>query len=132
MLFYYLQLLSSAIFSVSHSQEFDANQDSDTIVYHQLSPPLKARYIRLRPTAWHNHISMRMELYGCEGIIVQLLCSCRVTQTKLNNHEAERKSKIPTFCLHQMKGREQNEISTCSLVVKLNNTSLGCWLPLSW
>ena len=28
-----------------------------------------ARYIRFRPTAWHGHISMRVELYGCEGIV---------------------------------------------------------------
>ncbi|KAL9967905.1 hypothetical protein ACROYT_G026213 [Oculina patagonica] len=48
------------------SKEFDANQDSDTIVYHQLSPPNLARYVRLVPTAWNNHISLRMELYGCE------------------------------------------------------------------
>ncbi|KAL9967901.1 hypothetical protein ACROYT_G026208 [Oculina patagonica] len=48
------------------TKEFDANQDSDTIVYHQLSPPILAHYVRLVPTAWNNHISMRLELYGCE------------------------------------------------------------------
>ncbi|XP_078375887.1 uncharacterized protein LOC144659348 [Oculina patagonica] len=48
-------------------KEFDANQDRDTPVYHQLSPPIQSRYIRLRPTAWHSHISMRMELYGCKA-----------------------------------------------------------------
>ncbi|KAL9968117.1 hypothetical protein ACROYT_G026449 [Oculina patagonica] len=53
-------------------KEFDANQDSDTKVYHQLTPPVNARYIRLRPTAWHNHISMRMELYGCPACAVPL------------------------------------------------------------
>ncbi|XP_022782671.1 uncharacterized protein LOC111323557 [Stylophora pistillata] len=49
----------------SSAKEFTANSDSDTKVYHKLAPSIKARYVRLRPTAWHNHISMRMELYGC-------------------------------------------------------------------
>ena len=48
-------------------KDFDANQDRDTIVYHQLSPAINALSIRLRPIAWFRHISMRMELYGCEG-----------------------------------------------------------------
>ncbi|XP_066022495.1 EGF-like repeat and discoidin I-like domain-containing protein 3 [Pocillopora verrucosa] len=48
-------------------KEFIANQDSDTVVFQQIHPSIKARYIRLLPTIWHNHISMRMELYGCEG-----------------------------------------------------------------
>ncbi|XP_078352588.1 uncharacterized protein LOC144637397 isoform X1 [Oculina patagonica] len=46
---------------------FTGNQDSDTVVYNKLSPPITARYVRLRPVAWNNHISMRMELYGCQG-----------------------------------------------------------------
>ena len=25
-----------------------------------------ARYIRFRPVTWHSHISMRVEVYGCE------------------------------------------------------------------
>ena len=46
-----------------------ANQDSNTVVLQQIHPSIKARYIRLLPTKWHNHISMRMELYGCKGTI---------------------------------------------------------------
>ncbi|KAL9975106.1 hypothetical protein ACROYT_G012223 [Oculina patagonica] len=44
---------------------FLANTDRDTVVYHDLSPIIEARYIRVRTTEWHNHISMRMELYTC-------------------------------------------------------------------
>ena len=47
---------------------FNGNKDRDSIVYHKLNPPIQARYIRLRPTAWYGHISLRMELYGCPGI----------------------------------------------------------------
>ena len=48
-------------------QVFIGNSDTDTVVKHPLTPPIKARYVRLTPTAWSGHISMRMELYGCLG-----------------------------------------------------------------
>ena len=48
-------------------EEFAGNADQDTVVYHELNPPITARYIRFRPVAWHGHISMRMELYGCNN-----------------------------------------------------------------
>ncbi|XP_068694508.1 uncharacterized protein [Montipora foliosa] len=47
-------------------EEFTANWDQDTIIYHKLNPPITARYIRFRPVNWHNHISMRVEVYGCK------------------------------------------------------------------
>ena len=47
---------------------FDGNTDQDTIVYHELNPPIRARYIRFQPKAWNKHISMRVELYNCKGI----------------------------------------------------------------
>ena len=37
----------------------------DTVVSHELRPPIRARYIRFRPLTWNNHISMRVELFGC-------------------------------------------------------------------
>ena len=48
-------------------QVFVGNSDSDTVVKHHLTPAIKARYVRLKPTAWNNYISMRIELYGCLG-----------------------------------------------------------------
>ncbi|KAL9968116.1 hypothetical protein ACROYT_G026448 [Oculina patagonica] len=54
------------------NKEFAGNADQDTVVYHQLNPPIKARYIRFVPVAWHVHISMRVELFGCEGCQVPL------------------------------------------------------------
>ena len=50
-------------------KEFTGNTDENSIVLHDLIPPISARYIRFRPTAWHQHISMRVELYGCCGTI---------------------------------------------------------------
>ncbi|XP_020628623.1 EGF-like repeat and discoidin I-like domain-containing protein 3 [Orbicella faveolata] len=49
------------------SKVFVGNSDQNTVVKHPLIPPIEARYIRLIPTVWNHHISMRMELYGCFG-----------------------------------------------------------------
>ena len=35
------------------------------MVLNVLHPSINARYIRVHPKTWHNHISMRMELLGC-------------------------------------------------------------------
>ncbi|XP_072018874.1 uncharacterized protein [Amphiura filiformis] len=46
---------------------FDGNTDQNTIVTNLLPTPVRASYIRIVPTAWKGHISMRFELVGCEG-----------------------------------------------------------------
>ena len=47
------------------TQVFTGNFDRDSIVRHNLHPPIRARCIRFQPIAWSGHISMRVELYGC-------------------------------------------------------------------
>ena len=47
---------------------FIGNQDSDTVAYNTLTPPITTRYIRFKPVEWYSHISMRIEIYGCPGI----------------------------------------------------------------
>ena len=54
-------------------QEFAGNRDRDSAIYHTLGNAIRARYIRFRPIAWHNHISMRVEVYGCQGTVGFLL-----------------------------------------------------------
>ena len=46
-------------------QEFDGNTDKTNVVYHDLNPPITARYIRFLSLEWNNETSMRVELYGC-------------------------------------------------------------------
>ena len=46
-------------------QEFDGNTDKTNVVYHDLNPPITARYIRFLPVEWNDEISIRVELYGC-------------------------------------------------------------------
>ena len=48
-------------------KELSGNTDRNTVVSHDLTPPIAARYIRFRPIAWHSWIAMRVELYGCQG-----------------------------------------------------------------
>ena len=46
-------------------QEFQGNYDVNSIVYHDIAPAIKARFIRVHPTGWERYISMRVEFYGC-------------------------------------------------------------------
>ncbi|XP_067022555.1 lactadherin-like [Acropora muricata] len=46
---------------------FTANSDRGTIVSHMLSPRISSRYVRFSALSWHDHISMRVELYGCSN-----------------------------------------------------------------
>ena len=48
-------------------QVFTGNDDSDTVVYNALSPPVTTMFVRVLPIAWNSRISMRIELYGCPG-----------------------------------------------------------------
>ena len=77
-------------------------------MFHDLNPPIKARYIRFRPTAWHQHISMRVELYGCYGMLSQnsmIYCfsiffsSFHLTIVKNNRPDFRSASLSPTVTL---------------------------------
>ncbi|XP_061862795.1 coagulation factor VIII isoform X7 [Colius striatus] len=45
---------------------FKANQDHSSTVMNPLEPPLFARYVRLHPRRWHNHVALRTEFLGCD------------------------------------------------------------------
>lgn len=47
-------------------KEFSGNTDSDTIVSHDLTPPIVLRYVRFLILTWSGGIAMRVELYGCQ------------------------------------------------------------------
>jgi len=60
-------------FELSHSEDGKSwtrcgpllgNNDQDTLMEHELDPPLRARMVRLHPTKWHGHVSLRAELLG--------------------------------------------------------------------
>lgn len=43
--------------------EFNANTDKSSIVSNKLPKPVKCTAIRICPTGWNSHISMRAEVY---------------------------------------------------------------------
>lgn len=51
---------------------FGGNVDENTPVYNFLHPHIEATYIRFHPWTWHNHISMRAEVYGCNAYHCQM------------------------------------------------------------
>ena len=44
---------------------FTGNTDRNIVVCRKLNKPIRARYVRVHPIAWHGHMSMRVELFGC-------------------------------------------------------------------
>ncbi|XP_072018223.1 uncharacterized protein [Amphiura filiformis] len=54
---------------------FNGNMDKNTVVTALFPEPVQAHSFRIFPTEWHQHISMRFELIGCE---VELNCRNRL------------------------------------------------------
>ncbi|EDO27848.1 predicted protein, partial [Nematostella vectensis] len=48
-------------------KEFQGNTDRNTVVSNYLPEPVRARYVRFVVKAWEYHISIRVELYGCDN-----------------------------------------------------------------
>uniref|UniRef100_A0A6I8NI01 Contactin associated protein like 3 n=1 Tax=Ornithorhynchus anatinus TaxID=9258 RepID=A0A6I8NI01_ORNAN len=44
---------------------FPGNSNADSVSQQVLSPPLRARLVRLVPLAWHRQIGLRLGLFGC-------------------------------------------------------------------
>ncbi|XP_070618121.1 lactadherin isoform X1 [Erythrolamprus reginae] len=46
---------------------FQGNHDNNSHKKNMFDPPFFARFIRVFPEAWHNRITLRMELLGCDN-----------------------------------------------------------------
>ncbi|KAK3730726.1 hypothetical protein QZH41_005000 [Actinostola sp. cb2023] len=46
-------------------KRFIVNTDTTSVVTNELPLPIKAQYIRVVAYSWNQHISMKLELYGC-------------------------------------------------------------------
>ena len=66
---------------VSCVEEFGANSDSETALYHYLDVPFVARYVRFHPTHWKRRISMRVGLVGCPQTGLLLLSPSTLSST---------------------------------------------------
>ncbi|XP_044171679.1 uncharacterized protein LOC114977630 isoform X7 [Acropora millepora] len=115
---YTLQFSNDGIFFQNYreegktvDEEFTANKDANSIVYHRLNPPIMARYIRFRPVNWNNHISMRVEVFGCKQDIDE--CSsnpCQNGATCVNLVGSYRCNCAPGYT----GGTCQTDINECS------------------
>lgn len=47
-------------------QLFQGNVDNNTHKKNLFEPPFYARYVRVVPWEWHERITLRMELLGCD------------------------------------------------------------------
>lgn len=70
---------------------FTANTDTDTVVKHAFATPFKAKFVRINPTGFHNHMSMRVELYDTAEYQATLLAQ-RIAEEKAKA-EADLKAK---------------------------------------
>ena len=50
-------------------QLFQGNTNDYGIVQQQMNKEIEARYIRFLPVTWFNHVCMKVELYGYQGMI---------------------------------------------------------------
>ena len=46
----------------------DPARDLETVVTNEFDWPIAARFVRLNPQSWNNHIAMRWEIYGCDHL----------------------------------------------------------------
>lgn len=52
--------------SPSFWQVFQGNMNYLDEVRNNFIPPIEARYIRVRPSQWHQRVALKMELLGCQ------------------------------------------------------------------
>ena len=75
-------------------QTFSGNIDRNTVVKQNLTSPFRARFVRFRPKTWNHHISMRVELYGCEA---KGTLYAKISVRKIANYKG-----IPLFQVHKV------------------------------
>lgn len=53
-------------------QVFEGNSDSYSVKHSYLDEPILARYIKFHTVQWNRHPSMRVEIVGCQGSIIDI------------------------------------------------------------
>ena len=81
---YYVNVASTAATAAADDDDFTAVCGTDScpqlftgnavmetqepVVRNEFDWPIAARFVRLNPQSWYNHISLRWELYGCDNV----------------------------------------------------------------
>ncbi|KXJ25354.1 Venom prothrombin activator oscutarin-C non-catalytic subunit [Exaiptasia diaphana] len=76
---YAISYSRDGIFWNKYKKELEGNRDQSSKVTNALCEEIYARFVRVHPIEWHNHISMRVELYGCKSGITISPIQCRRT-----------------------------------------------------
>ncbi|XP_052265202.1 uncharacterized protein LOC127867791 isoform X1 [Dreissena polymorpha] len=70
--------------SLKVSDQFlSGNHDRDTPNVNMLDCPFDARFVRINPLAWHEHIALRFDLLGCESDGFAPACVTPTTRTTM-------------------------------------------------
>ena len=46
----------------------DPTRDHETVAANEFDWPIAARFVRLNPRSWFDHITLRWEIYGCDSV----------------------------------------------------------------
>ncbi|XP_071963293.1 retinoschisin-like isoform X2 [Antedon mediterranea] len=78
--------------------EFPGNFDQDTLVTNMFTSAVYARIVRIHPTNWHSHISLRFEILGCAAAADVMVHAAYFkssrTESSLSNTELTRHSLV--------------------------------------
>lgn len=58
--------------SQGNDKMFPGNNDEDSLVTHILECPFIARFVRLLPQSWTNHIALRFDVIGCQAVTADI------------------------------------------------------------
>ena len=58
------------VFLFFFSQDIEGNTNEDKVSVKTFLTPFIAKFVRIRPVTWHQTICLRIELYGCEGKVL--------------------------------------------------------------
>lgn len=67
-------------------QVFQGNTDAETTVTNHLKRAVNARYARIKPQTWNNHIAMRVEVYKGEASKHGIVAVLYLALGKISTH----------------------------------------------
>ena len=80
----------------NNNKIFIANNDKNTKVYNYFSKSVEAKFIRILPQEWNNHISMRADVLKCKGIDTFKQCELNVPYSQITSSSVWNNDNIET------------------------------------
>ncbi|KAJ7382129.1 oligosaccharide binding [Desmophyllum pertusum] len=110
---------------------FAGNSDKTTVITQFLSPAINARYIRINPKSWSEHISLRIELLGCRTELPSY--TCRSMKAKGFCPSPAYQARCPTQCpsIACLNYMPDEGVTSLKTTVTVKNTSQFVAKPVS-